>query len=404
MTLRNAELEDIVGVLREQRDVRYDVVASSDRIGYQGGLLVVKDGTVVMNEQGVGTGDAKLSPTTVFEGGVAERLGIPVRYLRRMREEAGAEYNRNVAAGVESFPNVYADLLDTNVNTWLAQDPARKFLVRGFLGEGETHGVARAFLSDRYQSYDNLDIIVSVLDGARKTGATLDVVSADLSERRMRVKVACPEIAVMAPELLKGYRTPFDDGDPVRAAAAERHGWLRPDERPIVFAGFVIGNSETGNGLWSITPELTVLACRNGMTIKADAFGKVHIGGKLDEGVVEWSDETRLKNMELIKSQTADAVSRFITPEYVQSKVDEIEAKAGKPVEKPTEVLERVKIKFKFTDTEADLILADFVAGGQVTAGGVLNAVTATVQRIEDPDRAAEIGDVALDVLDFVAA
>ncbi|HUV09826.1 MAG TPA: DUF932 domain-containing protein [Acidimicrobiia bacterium] len=402
-TLRNAELTDIVQVLRDQRDVRYDVVASSDRIEYRGGLLVVKDGAVSMDADGVSETDAHLTPTTVFEGGVADRLGIPVRYLRRMRETAIAEHDRNAAITEAAFPNPYMDLLDANVNTWLTADPARKFLIRGFLGTGETEGVARAFLSDRYQSYDHLDIILSALDGAKRTGASLDVISADLSERRMRVKVACPEISALAPTLLRNYRSPFDDADPRRAAMLERHGWLRPSDQPVVFAGFVIGNSETGNGLWSITPELTVQICGNGMTQKIDAFGKVHIGGQLDEGLVQWSDETRVKNIELIASQTTDAVTRFISPEYVQAKVDEIEAKAGATIDKPTEVLEKVTKRFKFTDHEADLILADFVSGGQGTAGGILNAVTSAAQRIEDPDRAAEVGDTAMDVLHFVA-
>jgi len=403
-TLRNAELPDIVEVLRKQREVRYDVVASSDRIGFHDGNLVVKDGTISMTDEGVGGADATLVPTSVFDGGIADRLDIPIRYLRRMRDQAAAEQARLSSEG-SSRPNPYADLLDHNVNAWFGHDPGRKFLVRGFLGTGETEGIARAFLSDRYQSYDNLDIIVAALDGAKKTGANLDVISADLSERRMRIKVACPEIAAMAPTLLRGYRSPFDnETDPTRVAALERHGWLKPDDRPIVFAGFTIGNSETGNGLWTVTPELTVLACRNGLTIKADQFGKVHLGGKLDEGVVQWSDETRRRNIELIASQTKDAVARFISTEYVQAKVDEIEAKAGAAVEKPGEVLKVVAKQFKFSDDEADMILADFIAGGQSTAGGMLNAVTSVVQRIEDPDRAAEISDVAIDVLNFVAA
>lgn len=68
-------------------------------------------------------------------------------------------------------------------------------------------------------------------------------------------------------------------------------------------------------------------------------------------------------------------------------------------VTKPVETLERVGKQLGFSKAEQDLILADFIAGGQSTAGGFMQAVTSVAQRVEDPDRAAEFEDVALDVL-----
>ena len=410
--LRNAELTDLVGLLRQQQDVRYDVVASSDRISYVGGNLVVKDGaTEVLGVNPDGSlaesvTNSILRPTDVFESGLSERLGIPRQYVRKLRENAISEAGVNELIDVpdEIVANVYADLLDHNVNVWLAADPSRKFLIRGFLASGDTEGIARAFLSDRHAQYDNLDMLLAALDGAKRTGVHLDVISADLSERRMRVRVACPEIAALAPTLLANYRSPFDDTDPRRAAALAAHGWLRPDERPVVFAGFDIGNSETGNGSLSVKPVITVQACKNGLVINVDAFSRVHLGGRLTEGIVDWSSDTRKKNIELVAAQTADAVSQFVSQDFLQAKVDEIEAKAGARIDRPTETLERVTKQFGFSETEADLILADFISGGQNTAGGVLNAVTSAAQRIEDPDRANEIELVALDVFASVAA
>ena len=56
----------------------------------------------------------------------------------------------------------------------------------------------------------------------------------------------------------------------------------------MVFAGFVITNSETGCGAFSLTPRLVVQVCRNGMTITRDAMRVVHLGERLDQGVVTW--------------------------------------------------------------------------------------------------------------------
>lgn len=385
-TLRKAELSDLVALLNQQRDIRYDVVATADRIRFDGGSLVVKDGATAITEEGVGTADAVLSPTTVFDGGIADRLGIPSKYLRRMRDE-------------NQLP-----LLDANVNTWLGATPGRRFLIRGFLGDGSTDGIARACLSNAYGVTDNLDLLLGVLGGARSAGVGLDVISADISERRMRVRVACPEVAALAPVLLAGYRSPFDGADPDRVRALEAHGWLKPEDRPVVHAGFVLGNSETGHGGWFLAPEFVVKACTNGLTIKADKIGGVHLGARMDEGVIDWSEDVRRKNLELIVAQAKDAVERFVSPAYIEAKLAEIEEKAGAKVAEPTSVLERVGKQFNFSKDEQDAILADFISGGQLTSGGVMQAVTSVAQRITDPDRAGELSDVALDVLEFAAA
>ena len=46
----------------------------------------------------------------------------------------------------------------------------------------------------------------------------------------------------------------------------------------MVFAGWVLSNSETGCGAFTITPRLVVHVCRNGMTITKDALRAVHLG------------------------------------------------------------------------------------------------------------------------------
>jgi hypothetical protein len=41
----------------------------------------------------------------------------------------------------------------------------------------------------------------------------------------------------------------------------------------VVFSGFVISNSETGCGAFTLTPRLVVQVCRNGMTITRMRYG-----------------------------------------------------------------------------------------------------------------------------------
>ena len=122
----------------------------------------------------------------------------------------------------------------------------------------------------------------------------------------MYVRVVCEQVRVLAPALLAGYRSPFTG-----ASGADN---------PVVFAGFVITNSETGCGAFTLTPRLVVQVCRNGMTITRDAMRAVHLGERLDEGVVTWSGNTQDKTLALITAKTTDAVATFLDPRYVRTR------------------------------------------------------------------------------------
>ena len=67
----------------------------------------------------------------------------------------------------------------------------------------------RALLSDSYRPIEDLDLLLAALAGVRQSGRRVEVRSCDLTEARMYVTVACPEVAAMAPALLAGYRSPF---------------------------------------------------------------------------------------------------------------------------------------------------------------------------------------------------
>lgn len=380
--LRNATLGQLAELLQQQHDSKVDVVVPASQVRSEGGALIVPGVTTTLTDDGVEATPGLLRPTEVCDGTLASKFDIPVKYLRRVRESG-----LMVDAGtIEAMP-----LIDATLNAHFAADN-RKVLVRGFrsdnlLGEG----IARAVLSDQFRAIDNLDSLTAVLDGARRTGRHIEVQKVDLSERAMRVHfTAAPEITALAPTLLRGYRSPFNhgggDGGP-----------------PIVFAGFVASNSETGGGAFQIVPRLVVQICNNGLTMTRDAFRQVHLGGRLDEGVVRWSDATLRKNIDLIASSTADAVETFLDVDYMRSVIEGIEAKADTPIDRPEEALKIIGQRLRYSEQERETLLAHFIGGGQPTAGGVLNAVTSMAQMVEDPDRAAEIEAGALDAFALVA-
>ncbi|MGW9032520.1 hypothetical protein ACWGQ5_52935 [Streptomyces sp. NPDC055722] len=123
-----------------------------------------------------------------------------------------------------------------------------------------------------------------------------------------------------------------------------------------------------------------------------------------DEGVVSWSGQTQRKTLELITSKTADAVRTFLCRDYVEAKVRRLETAAGKELSEPTKTIEHVTKTLSIAAEAKDMILAHFVRGGQMTAGGVMQAVTSTAQTLTDADQVAALEALAVPALTAAAA
>lgn len=390
---RNATLADLAALLKDQQGRKVDVVAPAAAITARDGQIVIKGTEPVLTPDGFDMADGTYRPTAVFDEGVADKLDIPLRYLRRLRETRPDLYDVNLNGWLHGRKPVLRrpafDSADAEiVRPGIAGD-GRSFLVRAFRGDDGT-GVARALLSNGYRVLDNLDALTAALAGVEQAGVAVDIDSCDLSERRMSVKVICPEIRALAPSLLRSYRSPWNG-----ASGADN---------PTVFAGFVISNSETGNGSWSVTPRLVFQVCKNGLTITKDAFRGVHIGSRMDDGIVKWSDETRAKEVELMTLKTADVIRTTLDVEYVEKVIAGVEEKAGVRLEKAADQVAIVTKRLQFSDAVSDRILDLFIQSGDITAGGVMQAVTAAAQVVEDPDTAADMEGKALQALELAAA
>ena len=368
---RNATLAEMASLLQDQHSRRLDVVAPATAIRAEGGQLVIDGiGEPVLSMDGVTTGSGRYTPTDVCDQGIADKLGIPGAYLRRLHAD-------------------HVDLYDANVNGWLARAD-RKFLVRNLFEEDRGSGLARAFLSDGYRIIDNLDVLMAALDGVRQAGVQVKIDGCDLTERRMYVRIVSEEVRALAPTLLRNYRSPFT-GD-------------RGADNPVVFAGFVVSNSETGCGAFTITPRVTVEVCRNGMTLTRDALRNVHLGGRLDEGLVQWSEDTQQRSLDLVAAKSRDAVATFLNADYLEAVVSEVEAGAGKPVTDPAGAVRVVSTRLKLPEDRQADILNHFIQGADATAGGVMQAVTSVAQTIRDADEAHDMESQALRALEIAAS
>lgn len=378
-TINQADLTGLVDLLKTQRVRRVDLVADASKLAFDQGQLKIDSSEVVMSEDGVTPVGGWYKPNSVFDEKFSEAFKIPTAYLRMLREQGRTEL-------IDQTGNHFLRGSSDGVNP----ADARKFMVRLFTGDDTGGGVARAFLSDRFRTIDNLDVLVTVLGGMQEAGLGPDTIGrCDLTERKMYVQVTCPEVSVVARELLKGYRSPFSG--------------LTGDEVPEVFAGFVISNSEVGTAAASITPRAVFKVCNNGMTINRDAMRAIHVGQRKEEGLIAYAQDTMEAELQLILKKSRDAVKTFLTPEYLQRLVDDLTAKAGVAVTKPEATIKAVMQATLIPMTLQEDILGAFIKGGQMTSGGIMQAVTAVAQTVKSADRAYELEGLAVNVLTHAA-
>lgn len=281
------------------------------------------------------------------------------------------------------------------MNHWLGEFPGNYFL-RSFLPLGDSgSGVARALLSDRFKVIDNLDVLLASLDTIKQLDSGVMVDHCALTDRRMYVSFIAPNIVKDSPALLERYRLPkrtpgghevFNGG---RVPSPGDNG---------IMAGFVLQNSKTGHGAFSIAPRIMIRVCINGLISTKYALRNVHLGTKLEEGSINWSNETIKKNMELVMSQVTDAVNTFVSEEFLEKLVNGLVEQGNYELKHPVDAVNNVCKAYLISEDRTKNIVDYFVKGADSTAFGVSQALTFFAQEVE-PDLRYEYETMAVDIL-----
>jgi len=115
--------------------------------------------------------------------------------------------------------------------------------------------------------------------------------------------------------------------------------------------------------------------CSNGLTITRDAVRAVHLGERMEEGI-RWSGDTQDRQLALVTAKARDAVASFPSPGYAEKAVRDLEKKAGHPVRDTAKTVEVISARLRYNEAQQAEILDHFIKGGDLTAGGILHAVT----------------------------
>ena len=203
-------------------------------------------------------------------GQIATHAGIDTRTARRLQA---------------SYPREFDNL----TNAIWHQEPARR-MVRTHLsdntGNNSTDGTVRAFVSDKFKTFDNVNLLEACLPQLIDNPAQFQVVTADVSEKRLYLRL----------KSLEQLGTGANVGDHMAN-------------------GIGFGNSEVGAGSVSVYQIAWTLACLNGMQTQNKTRSS-HITSARDSD--DWgllSDDAKNADNRALELKLRDLVGHYSSRE-----------------------------------------------------------------------------------------
>lgn len=392
--IRTTELETLVTALEEQHTRKLDVVVPGNELRVEGGRLI----------RSTGFGDIRMDRNIwEFTNNAVQGLAIrsPFGDTETGVIKPAAKYLRELLAHEQDGTT---DLFDAVLNAHLAANPSKLFMVRSFLNEIDgSEGTVRAVMSNSYRRMDNLDMLTAMMKGIQASGHDVVLGRCDLSDARMRITFRVPGMTFTANDLLDGYVSPY----PVDGVIG-----VKGNDLPVVEAGIVGSNSETGQGGYTVAPYARVKICDNGMHMNVTPYGKklvlkqTHLGPRVGQGVMMASD-TLAAVAESYVLQTRDAVSTFLDRSFFEKELEVITTSAVRPlVANPSEVMDKLSKELAWTREQRSAVFEDFMRSGvSDRAAGVMHAITSASQReVFGPDTAQEMDASVMRAMDIAVA
>ena len=306
-----------------------------------------------------------LDINSVAFGQLANHADIDVRTAKRLQANYPAEF-------------------DALLNAHFEKEPKRKML-RTFAGgqqDDPNKGILRAFVSDRFKTFDNANLLQSSLPQLMESGAKWKVVSADISERRMYLRLKS--------ENQTGTGSAVGD---------------------LMANGIGLSNSEVGSGSISVFQIAWTLACTNGMQT-ANKNRTSHLTSARDTG--DWqllSDEAKNADNAALELKVRDLVKAYASPENFQTVLEQMRSAADDIIEGEavdvTEVVNNLGKVMSLSKKENTAVLnglmatigqAGFEQDKPLSRATLVNAVTACAHRsdIDDVDMWQQRGGALL--------
>jgi len=304
--------------------------------------LVVKPVDIFMNED-ASVEIPTLSPASIpmtawAHNQMSKKLDIPTGYYNRMLESD-------------------KPLLSNNVNRWL-QD-ANSLMIR------TESGTARAVLSSKYKVVQNRLVLLTVLNTLTDMHRPFITRSLSESDTTFYAKFVGQETYDMG------------KGDLHRG-------------------GIVIRNSEVGASRLQVDFFTCRLSCGNDAIFGGEGISKVHIGRKLDAGLIDYaSDTVEADNVAMMKA-IRDIVHTAFDPAGIQVIYDRVKLSKENVISETAQVIRQIQAQHKLSDQLTDRLLVSLQGNTQFD---VAQTLTLNAQYITNEDKRIEMEELGGELL-----
>lgn len=300
-------------------------------------------------------------------------------------------------------PTQYADrcpseLLAINVNHWFKNGvdsdkgaPAR--MLRTMMPNellGITSPIVRAFVSDKFNRFDNWDYVNAVfpvLEEYREQGLIIDSCNIDEHTLNLKGHIDGIEETILREghELGQGHNTYF-----------------------VAKPGFSMRNGETGKSVIGFEPGTYDSGCTNLAIYRSESMKRYHLGRSQADGEL-WSilsDETQRASNEALAMQIRDYARASLdsSGEVFQRTCNLLREKLGIQVKRPEATMKLVAQEWGLTETETAGCVEALLTRGDMSVFGVQAAITQYSQEAEvSYERATDLEAIGGEVLEWSA-
>ena len=353
----NRTLEDMLHVITEQNKMKQDYIAPTNQLQFR--TIESEDrvhGTnhsQIVMEANNGEGTKILNVNQHCFDQIAQKAEIATPTARRLQQ---------------NYPREMDNLINA---IWQKENSKR--MIRTFENSNHTNpfnydnhtGTARAFLSDKFKTFDNSDLLESALPTLGESDASWKIVNYANTDKKLYIR-------------LKSEVIQSDAG-----------------LNDLMAHGIGISNSETGSGSVAVFGIAWTLACLNGMQTE-NVTRKAHITSARDGDT--WNvltDETKQADNHSLKLQLRDIVSSYASRDAFDENIEKMkrakEDVVNVPMNESVENLGKVlTLSKKETSNVLEGLLQTIGQSGyeqnqKINRATLVNACTA-VGNTSDPD------------------
>ena len=308
-------------------------------------------------------------PTKIFDINdvaftqIAGHAEIDARTARRLQAEYSQEFDALINAIWQKKPAVRM------LRTHAAERVAGDHTGAPVYSDG-SDGLLRAFVSDKFKTFDNINLLQSALPQLMDNPASFQVVNADVTDKRLYLRLKSL--------VQTGTGAALND---------------------LMANGIALQNSEVGAGSVSVYQIAWTLACLNGMQTQNKTRSS-HITSARDSD--DWgllSDAAKDADNKALELKIRDLVGVYSSRDAFDQVIEQMKAAAadvidGVAVEK-TAVVENLGKVMQLTKKETSSVLdgllntigqAGYEQGQPISRATLVNAVTAVANKADADD------------------